>query len=65
MEVTLTLEYWQAVRLKSLLELGRRELNTSYRTQYGIDGFTQNDLDTVNKVLHLLKDSPKFAGLPT
>jgi hypothetical protein len=64
MEVTIKLQYWQAVRLKSLIQLGKKELNSSGRSQLGIDGFTESDLDAVNKVLNLLKDTPEFAGMP-
>lgn len=64
MKVTFELEYWQAVRLKSLIELGRKELRKDQRTQFGIDGFTDSDLEAVEKVLNCLKDIPKFAGIP-
>lgn len=63
MKVTIELEYWQAVRLKSLIELGRKELTKDGRTQFGIDGFTKSDLQTVEKVLNCLADTPKYGGI--
>ncbi len=57
------LEKWQAVRLKSLIQLGFDTLQQQGRTQFGIDGFTTHDLNTFRKILRQTEDVPKYAGI--
>ncbi len=59
MTITITLEYWQAVRLQALVCDGREILSQQGRSQRGIDGYTQNDLSKLDE-LFLLKDSPSI-----
>lgn len=60
MKILIELEYWQAVRLKALVEQGHHILDQQDRTQYGIDGYTRSDLNKLGSQL-LLEDNPKFA----
>lgn len=61
MKIVIELEYWEAVRLQSLVIDGHNILNKDGRTQRGIDGYTKQDLKKLN-CLFDLKDSPKFAN---
>ena len=62
MKVKFELDYWTAVRLKPLFEIGVNILEAQGRTQYGIDGFTNEDLDKVFEVLNTLKDNPEYTN---
>lgn len=62
MEVVIKLEYWQAVRLKSLVRLGEATLDKQHRTQFGIDGFTDDDLNAIGSQLDCLVDTPQYAN---
>lgn len=60
MKILIELEYWQAVRLKSLIAQGHSILDQRDRIQHGIDGYTRSDLNYISNQLRL-EDSPKFA----
>jgi hypothetical protein len=61
MIVTIELDYWTAVRLKPLMEMGLNILDAQGRQQFGIDGFTTEDLDKVFDNLNKIKDTPEYA----
>lgn len=58
MKVTITLDYWQAVRLKALVEDGLSILDKEDATQRGFDGYTRDDLAALE--LDQIKDSPSL-----
>lgn len=61
MRVTIELEYREAVRLKPLIEMDKNVLRKQGRAQFGIDGFTREELNKVSDTLDKLEDSPKFS----
>jgi hypothetical protein len=62
MQILLQLEYWQAVRLQSLVNDGRDILQQQGRNQRGIDGYTMEDLDVLDQYVSSVKDSPRFVS---
>lgn len=62
MKIEIELEYWEAVRLQSLVIDGHNILNKEGRRQRGIDGYTKEDLYKLGESLFKLKDSPQFSS---
>ncbi len=60
-KIVLELEYWQAVRLTSLLTDGFDILHYQNRTQRGIDGYTIGDLRQLADCIKT-EDKPKYAN---
>jgi hypothetical protein len=62
MTITITLEEWQACRLKALVQDGNKILSEQGRNQRGIDGYTWEDLRILKNCLNQSPHEPKFIG---
>lgn len=61
MNITITLEEWQASRLKALVQDGRSILEAQGRGQRGIDGYTWEDLRQLENCLNQSPYKPDYA----
>jgi hypothetical protein len=63
MQTVLIISQWEACRLKALVKDGKEILKRQGRTQRGIDAYTTQDLDNLERALDgLTAESPKYAN---